>query len=80
MSWNKRLRGFHRWLSVVFTLFVGANFAVMPLENEPLGMAVGGLTLIPLVLLMATGLYLFVLPYLGPRSPAPQVDEGSAGG
>ena len=43
-----------------------ANFAVMPLDNEPLGMAVGGLTLIPLLMLMATGLYLFVLPYLRP--------------
>ncbi len=60
------MRTVHRWFSMVFTLCVFANFAVMPLDNEPLGMAVGGLTLIPLLMLMATGLYLFVLPYLRP--------------
>ena len=58
------MRVAHRWLSAFFTLCVLANFAVMPLGNESLGMAVGGFTLLPLVLLMATGLYLFALPYL----------------
>ncbi len=63
MKWKHWIRQFHRWVSLVFMLAVLANFAVMPLGNEALGMAVGGLTLIPLVLLMASGLYLFVLPY-----------------
>ena len=63
MSWSKRIRTFHRWVSVIFTLFVLANFAVMPLGNEPLGMAIGMATLIPLNLLLVSGLYLFVLPY-----------------
>jgi hypothetical protein len=57
------MRQAHRWLSVLFTLFVLANFAVMPLGDEALGMAVGGVTLLPLLLLMITGLYLFVLPW-----------------
>lgn len=66
MTLGKSARTFHRWVSLVFMLFVLANFAVMPLGDEALGMAVGGLTLIPLVLLMVTGMYLFVLPYLRP--------------
>jgi hypothetical protein len=61
-------RQLHRWICVIFTAAVLANVAVMPLGDETLGMAVGGLTLIPLVLLLVTGLYLFVLPYL-PRRP-----------
>ena len=65
MSWTSRTREFHRWLSVAFTLCVLANFAVMPLGSEAIGMAVGGFTLVPLALLMITGQYLFVLPYLG---------------
>ena len=64
MSWSARTRSLHRWLSVIFTLAVMANFAVMPLGDDTLSTAVGGLTLVPLVLLMATGLYLFAVPYL----------------
>lgn len=64
MSWSARTRRLHRWLSVIFTLAVIANFAVIPLGDDRLSTAVGGLTLVPLVLLMATGLYLFALPYL----------------
>lgn len=64
MDWNQWMRQAHRWLSMIFTLFVLANFAVMPLGNEELGMTVGGLTILPLLLLMASGLYLFVRPYL----------------
>lgn len=60
---SRTMRQAHRWLSALFTLFVLANFAVMPLGDEALGMAVGGLTLVPLLLLMITGLYLFVLPW-----------------
>ena len=64
MNWNRTMRQLHRWLSLAFTVFVLANFAVMPLGNEELGMMVGGLTIVPLLLLLATGLYLFVLPYV----------------
>ncbi len=63
MSWTQRIRQLHRWLSLVFTLFVLANFGAMALGDENVGMIVGTLTLLPLVLLMATGIYLFVLPY-----------------
>ncbi len=66
-AWTRTL---HRWLSMLFTLCVLANFAVMPIGNEQLGMAVGGFTLIPLILLMITGLYLFALPYFSPSKGA----------
>ncbi|HEY8427362.1 MAG TPA: hypothetical protein VIL20_03275 [Sandaracinaceae bacterium] len=58
---SKRIRQIHRWLSVVFTAAVLANLAVM--GREPIALWVGMATLLPLVLLLVTGLYLFVLPY-----------------
>jgi hypothetical protein len=64
------MRRLHRILSVVFTVFVLGNFAAMAIGNEQLGMAVGGLTLVPLVLLLLTGSYLFALPYLRGRASA----------
>jgi hypothetical protein len=62
-------RGLHRGLSVVFSLFVLGNFGAMALGDEALGVVVGGLTLIPLVLLMGTGWALLLRPLLRPRAP-----------
>ncbi len=50
---------------VTFTLAVLANFAV--LGREPIALCVGAFTLAPLFLLLFSGLYLFVLPYLKRR-------------
>lgn len=58
---NRWIRQTHRWLSVTFALFVAANFVV--LGKGEIAFWVGGLTLIPLALLLVTGLYMFVLPY-----------------
>ncbi len=64
MNWNKWIRQFHRWMSMAFTLTVIANFVAIGMgkqENPP-----GLLTyspLLPLALLLMTGLYMFVLPY-----------------
>jgi hypothetical protein len=70
MGANKWIRQAHRWLSATFTVAVIANFAV--LGNEEVGMWVGSLTLIPLTLLLLSGLYLFALPYVAKwRSGAP---------
>lgn len=65
MNWNKWFRQSHRWLSVVFTLFVIVNIVVniVPLMGVEFTLWVGLLTLLPLILLLFTGLYLFVLPY-----------------
>lgn len=65
MNWNTWFRQTHRWLSMVFTLLVIVNIVVniAPLGQEELALWVGLFTLLPLFLLLFTGLYLFVLPY-----------------
>jgi hypothetical protein len=55
------VRQFHRWLSIVFTVAVIINIVAMVREVQAIW--VGLLALFPLILLMLTGLYLFVLPY-----------------
>ena len=61
-SWVRQI---HRWLSIVFTLTVIANFVALGLgggqQPPPL---VTYSPLPPLFLLLFTGLYLFALPYL----------------
>lgn len=61
MNWSQWVRQLHRWLSMAFTVCVLANFAV--LGRGQIAVWVGLLTLVPLALLMLTGLYLFVLPH-----------------
>ena len=64
MNWNKWIRQFHRWLSIVFTLTVIANFVVMAVNNgQPPPAYVTYSPLLPLFLLMFSGLYMFALPY-----------------
>ncbi|MBB3978935.1 hypothetical protein OCK02_18060 [Rhizobium sp. TRM96647] len=65
MNWNKWIRQFHRWISIAFTLAVIANIAAMGMEEPVLW--IGLLALVPLILLLVTGLYLFVLPYAAKR-------------
>jgi len=69
MNWNKWMRQSHRWLSLIFTLLVLVNILinVVPLGSADLVLWVGLSTLLPLFLLLFTGLYLFVLPYLTKR-------------
>ena len=61
MNWKTSLRQFHRWLSIAFTVAVIVNIVAMMQEKQAVW--VGLLALLPLVLLMLTGLYLFVLPH-----------------
>lgn len=65
LNWNKWIRQFHRWISIAFTLAVIANIAAMGMEEPVLW--IGLLALVPLILLLVTGLYLFVLPYAAKR-------------
>ena len=58
---NNGIRQTHRWLSIVFTLTVVANFVAIGM-----GKAMPWLYYLPLpflFLLIFTGLYLFALPY-----------------
>lgn len=59
------IRQFHRWISIVFTLTVAANFAAMTQGPPPAWITYA--PLLPLLLLLLTGLYLFVLPYVARR-------------
>jgi cytochrome b len=61
MNWNKVIRQTHRWLSIAFTVAVLVNIAALG-QGEP-AVWVGLLALFPLILLMVSGLYLFMLPY-----------------
>ena len=57
------IRQTHRWLSIVFTLTVIANFAAMTRGTPPAWITYSPLP--PLFLLLFSGLYLFALPYFG---------------
>jgi hypothetical protein len=61
LNWNKWIRQVHRWLSIAFTVAVIANVVAMVQEKQAVW--VGVLALLPLILLLLTGLYMFVLPY-----------------
>lgn len=61
MNGNKWVRQTHRWLSIAFTVAVIVN--IVALVQEVPAVWVGLLALLPLALLLFTGLYLFVLPY-----------------
>ena len=61
MNWNGWVRQSHRWLSIAFTATVVANFVAMGLGEPPEWVVYS--PLLPLLLLLASGLYMFVLPY-----------------
>jgi hypothetical protein len=58
---NKLIRQTHRWVSIVFT--VGVIINSVAAAQQKYDAVVGLLALVPLILLLITGLYLFVLPY-----------------
>ena len=63
MNWNVWARQIHRWLSIVFTLTVIGNFVALGVgEGQPPAWVTYS-PLLPLFLLMFTGLYMFALPY-----------------
>jgi len=63
VSLNHSVRQFHRWTSIVFTLPVIANFSIYAVGRTPPAYVTYA-PLPPLFLLLFTGLYMFVLPYL----------------
>jgi hypothetical protein len=73
LNWNKSVRQIHRWVAIVFTVTVIANFVAL---SQADGMPPPLITYSPLpppALLLFTGLYLFVLPYATKwRSPRPK--------
>lgn len=65
MKWNGWMRQGHRWISLAFTATVIANFAAMSFGEPPAWLVYA--PLLPLFLLMLSGLYLFALPYTARR-------------
>ena len=56
------IRKTHRWLSIAFTAGVIGYMIAMSQGQPPAW--VGLFALVPLILLLITGLYMFVLPYV----------------
>jgi hypothetical protein len=61
MNWSNRIRQFHRWLSIAFTVAVIVTFIALAQEKPVVW--VSYVPLFPLAFLWFTGMYLFVLPY-----------------
>jgi hypothetical protein len=79
LNWNSWIRQIHRWVSIAFTVTVIANFIALAQGG---GMPPPWVTyspLLPLALLLFTGLYLFMLPYAakwrGERAARARVGE-----
>ncbi|TPL68816.1 hypothetical protein [Mesorhizobium sp. B2-3-15] len=62
MDWSKWMRQAHRWLSIIFTITVIANFVTMAFGQPPAWVVYSPLP--PLFLMLFSGLYMFVLPYV----------------
>jgi cellulose synthase/poly-beta-1,6-N-acetylglucosamine synthase-like glycosyltransferase len=60
------IRQVHRWLSIAFTVGVVVNFTVYSMygKGHTPPFWVNLLALVPVFLLLISGLYLFALPYL----------------
>ena len=59
---SRWIRQFHRWMSIIFVIVAAGIFAALGAGQKP-AIWVYYLPLLPLALLVLTGLYLFVLPY-----------------
>ena len=64
MNWNGWIRQIHRWVAIIFTATVIANFVAMGMTGGQPPAAITYSPLLPLAILLFSGLYLFVLPYL----------------
>lgn len=58
---SKWIRQFHRWVSIAFTLGVLTYIIAMTGGEPPAWL--GLFALVPLILLLVIGLYMFGLPY-----------------
>lgn len=66
MNWSNGIRQVHRWLSIIFTVTVIANFAAIALGEPPAWVVYS--PLLPLFLLLFSGLHMFALPYVADAS------------
>lgn len=73
MSLSRGSRSTHRWLSIIFTITVIANFVALSQGEPPARVTYA--PLLPLALLLFSGLYLFFLPYVRKRRTGRAMDE-----
>jgi hypothetical protein len=73
---NHWIRQTHRWLSMIFTLTVIANFVAMTQGTPPAWITYS--PLLPLFLLMFSGWYLFSLPYITKWRSRKSTGQGQA--
>ena len=67
MNLSEWIRQSHRWLSIVFTLTVIANFAARAISPGEPSPWITYAPLPPLFLMLISGLYMFALPYTSKR-------------
>ena len=66
---NGWIRQIHRWMSIAFTLTVIANFVAIGMKKQI--DLVTYSPLLPLFVLLFTGLYMFALPYVAKWRKSP---------
>jgi hypothetical protein len=66
MTGRQWIRQTHRWTSIAFVLVSPGIFLALGVGGQPAPW-IYFLPLLPLAILVATGLYLFALPYLARR-------------
>ncbi|NUS92841.1 MAG: hypothetical protein HOQ36_10570, partial [Nocardia sp.] len=71
-----RVRRLHRWAAAAFTVTVLATFVALALPDPVVW--VSYLPLIPLALLLFSGLYLFAQPYRIARGSTGTIDQRRA--
>lgn len=69
---NNVMRSVHRWLSIAFTLAVIVNLVALFQKRQEFW--IGLLALIPLIVMLVTGLYLFALPYVARRRAGKRIE------
>lgn len=61
---NRWIRQIHRWLAILFTVgFIANIVTIFGMGQQQPPVLVGMMALVPLMLLLLTGLYMFALPY-----------------
>ncbi len=73
---SKWIRQIHRWVAIAFTLTVIANFVALAVGKPPAWVTYS--PLLPLGVLLFTGLHLFVLPYATKWRRPPDTDRMSS--
>jgi len=64
VSWSAWIRQIHRWVSIIFTVTVIANFIALAQGGGTPPPWITYSPLPPLAFLLFTGLYMFALPYI----------------